>query len=97
MWLQNQRDQNSERSRSGGLAPRGRDLEIHEFKVGLIKHERVKVPRGDEVLLDWAIQVCWKTKLTEQAVSSLVIRTVLMGCNLAGCEKSIRKIFLYFI
>ena len=57
VWLQNQRDQNSERSRSGGLAPRGRDLEIHEFKVGRIKHERVKVPRGDEVLLDWAMQV----------------------------------------
>ena len=25
--------------------------------MGRIKHERVKVPRGDEVLLDWAMQV----------------------------------------
>lgn len=53
VWLQNQRDQNSERTR-GGLA-RGRE-ELHEFRVGRIKHERVKVPRGEN-LLDWAIQV----------------------------------------
>lgn len=53
VWLQNQRDQNMERSRSG--VSRGRD-EVHEFRVGRIKHERVKVPRGDK-LLEWAIQV----------------------------------------
>ena len=34
---------------------RGRD-EVHEFRVGRIKHERVKVPRGEK-LLEWAIQV----------------------------------------
>ena len=30
--------------------------DIHEFRVGRIKHERVKVPRGDQ-LLEWAMQV----------------------------------------
>lgn len=37
-----------------GLSPR-RD-EQHEFHVGRLKHERVKVPRNDN-LLEWAIQV----------------------------------------
>lgn len=53
VWLQNQRDNSLERSR-GSLA-RGRE-DIHEFRVGRIKHERVKVPRGDRIL-DWAVQV----------------------------------------
>jgi E3 ubiquitin-protein ligase HECTD1 len=57
VWLQNQRDQNTERSRGGlGAGARGREELLHEFRVGRIKHERVKVPRGDN-LLDWAIQV----------------------------------------
>lgn len=51
VWLQNQRDQNMERTR-GAL----RRDEVHEFRVGRIKHERVKVPRGDQ-LLEWAMQV----------------------------------------
>ena len=51
VWLQNQRDQNMERAR-GSL----RREDIHEFRVGRIKHERVKVPRGDQ-LLEWAMQV----------------------------------------
>ena len=60
VWLQNQRDQNAERSRGGlmGVSSRlglGRD-DFHEFRVGRIKHERVKVPRG-EAILDWAMQV----------------------------------------
>ena len=63
VWLQNQRDQNAERTRGGGLGMGvgrgpgfgGRD-DFHEFRVGRIKHERVKVPRGD-CILDWAIQV----------------------------------------
>merc|ERR1719334_371150 len=59
VWLQNQRDQNAERTRGGGLMGSrlglGRD-DFHEFRVGRIKHERVKVPRG-EALLDWAMQV----------------------------------------
>ena len=43
--------QNLERAR-GSL----RRDEVHEFRVGRIKHERVKVPRGDQ-LLQWAMQV----------------------------------------
>lgn len=54
VWLQTQRDVTMERQRTPGLSPRRDDP--HEFRVGRLKHERVKVPRGDE-LLDWAIQV----------------------------------------
>ncbi|XP_067136429.1 E3 ubiquitin-protein ligase HECTD1 isoform X3 [Centruroides vittatus] len=52
VWLQNQRDAALERNR--GPSPRRDDP--HEFRVGRLKHERVKVPRGDQ-LLDWAMQV----------------------------------------
>lgn len=49
IWLQNQRDMmTSERSR--------RREDPHEFRLGRLKHERVKVPRGNN-LLEWAIQV----------------------------------------
>lgn len=37
-----------------GLSPR--HPEQHEFRVGRLKHERVKVPRNDR-LLEWAMQV----------------------------------------
>ena len=45
VWLQNKRDVALERSRP--LSHRRE--EQHEFRVGRLKHERVKVPRGDEV------------------------------------------------
>ena len=61
VWLQNQRDQNLERAR-GSL----RRDEVHEFRVGRIKHERVKVPRGEQ-LLDWAMQVM-KTHAERKAI-----------------------------
>ncbi|XP_063927928.1 E3 ubiquitin-protein ligase HECTD1 isoform X6 [Zophobas morio] len=54
VWLQTQRDVTMERQRTTGLSPR-RD-EPHEFRVGRLKHERVKVPRGEEIL-SWAMQV----------------------------------------
>lgn len=54
VWLQTQRDVTMERQRTPGLSPRRDDP--HEFRVGRLKHERVKVPRGEE-LLDWAMQV----------------------------------------
>ena len=55
VWLQNQRDQNAERTRGGGLGMGvgrgpgfgGRD-DFHEFRVGRIKHERVKVSREEK-------------------------------------------------
>nr|CAD7452850.1 unnamed protein product [Timema tahoe] len=49
-----QRDVTLERQRAPGLSPRREDP--HEFRVGRLKHERVKVPRGEN-LLDWALQV----------------------------------------
>lgn len=52
VWLQNQRDTTLERVR--GPSPRREDP--HEFRVGRLRHERVKVPRGDN-LLSWAVQV----------------------------------------
>ncbi|CAM1299094.1 HECTD1 (predicted) [Pycnogonum litorale] len=52
VWLQNQRDATVERNR--GPSPRRDDP--HEYRIGRLKHERVKVPRGDKIL-DWAMQV----------------------------------------
>ncbi|KAB7498063.1 E3 ubiquitin-protein ligase HECTD1 [Armadillidium nasatum] len=50
VWLQSQRDSNVERR--GGL----RREDPHEYRVGRLKHERVTVPRGPD-LLQWAQQV----------------------------------------
>merc|ERR1712117_871139 len=44
-----------QRGRGGGSALRGAGPD-HEFRIGRIKHERVKVPRGESIL-DWGIQV----------------------------------------
>ncbi|XP_054154199.1 E3 ubiquitin-protein ligase HECTD1-like [Oppia nitens] len=52
VWLQNQRDSTLDRVR--GPSPRRDDP--HDFRVGRLKHERVKVPRGDR-LLDWGVHV----------------------------------------
>jgi E3 ubiquitin-protein ligase HECTD1 len=54
VWLQSQKDVTLERQRTPGLSPR--HAEQHEFRVGRLKHERVKVPRSKE-LLAWAMQV----------------------------------------
>jgi len=56
VWLQRQRDQHLERHR--GPVPRRDDG--GEYRVGRLKHERVKIPRGDG-LLEWAIQVMLQT------------------------------------
>ena len=45
MWLQNKRDALLERSRP----PSMRRDEQHEFRIGRLKHERVRVPRGNAV------------------------------------------------
>ncbi|KAK3859367.1 hypothetical protein Pcinc_034518 [Petrolisthes cinctipes] len=50
VWLQSQRDVSVERR--GGL----RRDDPHEYRVGRLKHERVTVPRGPDLLL-WAQQV----------------------------------------
>uniref|UniRef100_A0A8D8T0U6 E3 ubiquitin-protein ligase n=1 Tax=Cacopsylla melanoneura TaxID=428564 RepID=A0A8D8T0U6_9HEMI len=55
VWLQTQRDVSIERTRVTGLSQRRDDS--HEFRVGRLKHERVKVPRDGDKLLAWAKQV----------------------------------------
>ncbi|KAL5009008.1 hypothetical protein ScPMuIL_014589 [Solemya velum] len=52
VWLQNKRDAHMERNR-GPLPHRD---ERGEYRVGRLKHERVKVPRNEQ-LLEWAFQV----------------------------------------
>ncbi|XP_071795349.1 E3 ubiquitin-protein ligase HECTD1-like isoform X3 [Asterias amurensis] len=52
-WLQEKRDASSERVRT----PSTRRDDQHEFRVGRLKHERVKVPRSEQQLLEWAINV----------------------------------------
>lgn len=47
VWLQTQRDVTMDRQRTPGLSPRRDDP--HEFRVGRLKHERVKVPRGEVI------------------------------------------------
>lgn len=64
VWLQSQRDVTMERQRMPGLSPRRDDQ--HEFRVGRLKHERVKVQRNEN-LLDWAMQVM-KTHCNRKSV-----------------------------
>ena len=45
VWLQNMQDANLERARGHPT----RRLETTEFRIGRLKHERVTVPRGDDV------------------------------------------------
>lgn len=54
VWLQSQKDVTLERQRTPGLSPR--HVDQHEFRVGRLKHERVKVPRSKELLV-WAMEV----------------------------------------
>lgn len=51
VWLQEQRDKAFDQVRSTV-----RRDEVQDYRIGRIKHERVRVPRGEN-LLDWAIQV----------------------------------------
>ena len=55
VWLQTQRDVTIERQRTPGLSPRRDDP--HEFRVGRLKHERVKVPRGKEVAFRTTVSI----------------------------------------
>ncbi|XP_065564117.1 E3 ubiquitin-protein ligase HECTD1-like isoform X3 [Artemia franciscana] len=67
VWLQQQRDTAVERHRlsSSTVAGPRRD-DGSEFRLGRLKHERVRVPRGP-ILLDWAIQVM-KTHADRRAI-----------------------------
>ncbi|KAH8410654.1 hypothetical protein KR009_011091 [Drosophila setifemur] len=61
--LQSQRDVTVERQRVPIMSPRRDD---HEFRIGRLKHERVKVPRNED-LLKWAMQVM-KTHSSRKSV-----------------------------
>lgn len=53
VWLQNRREATVERTRTTSTVRRD---DPGEFRVGRLKHERVKVPRGDS-LMEWAENV----------------------------------------
>ncbi|XP_060685016.1 E3 ubiquitin-protein ligase HECTD1 isoform X2 [Hemiscyllium ocellatum] len=53
VWLQNRREATMERTRTTTTVRRD---DPGEFRVGRLKHERVKVPRGD-TLMEWAENV----------------------------------------
>ncbi|XP_077394935.1 E3 ubiquitin-protein ligase HECTD1 isoform X2 [Festucalex cinctus] len=53
VWLQNRREASMERSRASSAARRD---DPGDFRVGRLKHERVKVPRGD-AMMEWAQSV----------------------------------------
>ncbi|VDN02850.1 unnamed protein product [Thelazia callipaeda] len=64
VWLQTRRDQMLERSRGSAatvplssLASTRRDDHYPEFRLGRIKHERIKVPRSDEHLFEYAVRL----------------------------------------
>ncbi|XP_048585863.1 E3 ubiquitin-protein ligase HECTD1-like isoform X2 [Nematostella vectensis] len=52
VWLQSKRDTAIDRNRTSSF----RRDDPHEFKIGRLKHERVRVPRG-ETFLDWAASI----------------------------------------
>ncbi|MEQ2263222.1 E3 ubiquitin-protein ligase HTD1 [Xenotaenia resolanae] len=53
VWLQNRREATMERSRPSTTVRRD---DPGEFRVGRLKHERIKVPRGDS-MMEWAESV----------------------------------------
>ncbi|KAM9432384.1 E3 ubiquitin-protein ligase HECTD1 isoform 11-T11 [Salvelinus alpinus] len=53
VWLQNRREATMERSRPSTTVRRD---DPGEFRVGRLKHERIKVPRGDQ-MMEWAESV----------------------------------------
>ncbi|TKR70253.1 hypothetical protein L596_022299 [Steinernema carpocapsae] len=62
VWLQARRDEVLAQNRGGnssgsGIAGPRRDDHYAEFRVGRIKHERIKVPRCDEMLMETAVRV----------------------------------------
>merc|ERR1719447_2182256 len=52
VWLQQQRDM----EQRGRTAASGTRAELQDFRIGRIKHERVKVPRGEQIF-NWGINV----------------------------------------
>ncbi|XP_047984096.1 E3 ubiquitin-protein ligase Ufd4 [Leguminivora glycinivorella] len=51
VWLQAQRDRALDRQRSGNtVSPRRAELEATEFRMGRLRHERVRIPRQPNLL-----------------------------------------------
>ncbi|XP_047508837.1 E3 ubiquitin-protein ligase HECTD1 isoform X4 [Pieris napi] len=51
VWLQAQRDRALDRQRTGNtVSPRRADLEASEFRMGRLRHERVRIPRNTHLL-----------------------------------------------
>ncbi|XP_041988693.1 E3 ubiquitin-protein ligase Ufd4 isoform X4 [Aricia agestis] len=51
VWLQAQRDRVLDRQRTGNtVSPRRADLEATEFRIGRLRHERVRIPREPNLL-----------------------------------------------
>ncbi|RVE51965.1 hypothetical protein evm_003431 [Chilo suppressalis] len=51
VWLQAQRDRALERQRAGNtVSPRRAELEATEFRMGRLRHERVRIPRQPDLL-----------------------------------------------
>ncbi|EFO28334.2 hypothetical protein LOAG_00153 [Loa loa] len=64
VWLQTRQDQLLEQSRgttsaaaASNLAGTRRDDSYPEFRIGRIKHERIKVPRNDDQLFEYAVRL----------------------------------------
>lgn len=80
VWLQNQRDMALERNR--GPSPRRDDP--HEYRIGRLKHERVKVPRGEH-LLEWAIQVLKVHAARKSILEVSIFFLVILYCLKVFC------------
>ncbi|XP_045495051.1 E3 ubiquitin-protein ligase HECTD1 isoform X4 [Colias croceus] len=51
VWLQAQRDRALDRQRAGNtVSPRRAELEASEFRMGRLRHERVRIPRNPNLL-----------------------------------------------
>ncbi|KAJ2942645.1 hypothetical protein O0L34_g2114 [Tuta absoluta] len=51
VWLQAQRDRAIDRQRAGNtVSPRRAELEATEFRMGRLRHERVRIPRSPDLL-----------------------------------------------
>uniref|UniRef100_H2Z0Z8 E3 ubiquitin-protein ligase n=1 Tax=Ciona savignyi TaxID=51511 RepID=H2Z0Z8_CIOSA len=58
VWMQNTSSSQFDRSAVASLARRDDPTGLHDLiQLGRLRHERVKVPRDDATLLDWAVNV----------------------------------------
>ena len=75
VWLQNKRDATLERSHGSNQ----RRDESHEYRIGRLKHERVKIPRDDS-LMSWAMRVMDAHKSRKSVLE--VVNIMNYGCKI---------------